>query len=62
MLFFLFLAIFIIIVQEPNIFLRSVEPLYEKIICAFEGSYITFAMRKSMLDLLIRSSFWNIGH
>ena len=38
-------------------FKRSVAPLCEKIIFASERSYITFAMRKSMLDMPVPGSF-----
>ena len=38
-------------------FLRSVAPLCEKIIFACGRSYVTFAMRKSMLDMPIPGSF-----
>ena len=57
MLFCLFHAVFIIIVQKPNTFLKICCTLCEKIIFAFERSYITFAMTKSMLDVPIPGSF-----
>ena len=50
------------IVQERNPFWRSVAPPCEKVIFAFERSYITSAMRKLMLDVPVPGSFWNIGH
>ena len=42
---------------SPGLFLRSVAPLCEKIIFAFERSYITSAMRKSMLNVQFPGSF-----
>ena len=53
-----FHAIFIMIVWKPNTFLlRSVAPLCEKINFACGRSYITFAMRKSILDMPVPGSF-----
>ena len=46
-----------LIVWEPNTFLRSVASPYEKVIFALERSYITSAMRKSMLDVQVPGSF-----
>ena len=52
-----------VLVQEPITFFgRSVAPPCENVIFAFERSYITSATRKSMLDVPVPGSFWNIGH
>ena len=53
---------------EPNTFwilkICKTHPPCEKVIFAFERRYITCAVRKLMLDMLVSGSFWNIhvGH
>ena len=50
-----FHAVFVIIVLEPNTFFEDL--LHPKMMFAFERSYITFAMRKSVLDVPVPGSF-----
>ena len=48
------------IVQEPNTFWKicCTTPLpFERVTFAFEGSYITSAVRKSMLNMPVPGSF-----
>ena len=40
-----------------SLFVTSVAPFRDKIIFAFERSYITSAMKKSMLDMPVSGSF-----
>ena len=48
------------LVWEPNTcFWRSVAPFCEKIIFAFERRYITYVVRKSMLDMPVLGGLWN---
>ena len=45
-------------VREPNTFFEDLlHPTCEKVIFAFERSYITSAVRKSILDVPVPGSF-----
>ena len=49
--------------REPNaFFLKIYCTICEKVIFAFERSYTTSAMRKSMLDVSVPGSYGKVRH